>query len=86
MDLVRLNKLIKLVSISAVYVPDESEGMRINYWQTTSDLETGLEPDELCFYCTGEESGEEFMIAYNDIDLATDMFYKLELVDTSDIS
>ena len=80
-----ITKLIALVSRSAVYIQDGSEGIRINYWQTDSDLEAGLEPDELCFYGTGEESGEEYMISYSDIDLEKDMFYELKLVDTAEV-
>lgn len=79
-----ITKLIALVSRSAVYIQEGSEGIRINYWQTEDDLEAGLEPDELCFYGTGEESGEEYMIQYTDIDLENDMFYELKLVDTAD--
>ena len=85
MDLERLNKLIALVSDSAIYIEPNVEAIRINYWETATELEAGVEADELCFYGTGEESGEEYRIPYSNIDLEYDMFYELKLVDTSGI-
>lgn len=85
MDRARLDKLIALVSDSAIYIEPACEAIRINYWETATELEAGVEPDELCFYGTGEESGEEYRIAYSSIDLEYDMFYQLKLVDTSGI-
>ena len=80
-----LQKLIGIVSRSAIYVPFNGEGIRVNYWETESELEAGVEADELCFYGTGEETGEEYRIPYSIIDLENDMFYELKLVDTSEV-
>lgn len=81
----KFEKLISIVSRSAVYVPFNGEGIRVNYWETDSELEAGVEEDELCFYGTGEETGEEYRIPYSIIDLEKDMFYELKLVDTSEV-
>ena len=76
-----LNKLIAIVSTSAIYIEPNVEAVRINYYETEAELEAGVELDELCFYGTGEESGEEFRIPYSNISLESDMFYELKLVD-----
>jgi hypothetical protein len=81
MDKSQLTKLIAIVSTSAIYIEPNMEAVRINYWETDSELEAGVELDELCFYGTGEESGEEYRIPYTNIDLDADMFYELKLVD-----
>jgi len=80
-----VSHLISIVSRSAIYVPADSEGIRINYWQTEDDLVGDMGTDELCFYGTGEESGEEYMIPYSEINLAEDMFYELKLVDIASL-
>ena len=85
MDRARLDKLIALVSDSAIYIEPNCEAIRINYWETASELEAGVDIDDLCFMGTGEESGQEYRIAYSSIDLDYDMFYQLKLVDTSGI-
>ena len=79
-----INKLINIVGHSAVYIQEGSEGIRIDYYDTLDDLQDDMDEDELSFYGTGEETGEQYQIPYADIDLEKDMFYELKLVDTSD--
>ena len=76
-----ITKLINIVGRSAIYVPANCEGMRIDYYDTLGDLEADMTEDELGFYATGEESGEQYKIEYSEIDLEKDMFYELKLVD-----
>ena len=81
-----IKHLIKLVAQSAIYVPAESEGIRIDYYDTLDEIdENDLPEDEAGFYGTGEESGESYKIQYVDINLAEDMFYKLVLVDIAEV-
>lgn len=81
MDKGKLTKLMAIVSTSAIYIEPNVEAVRINYWETESELEKGVDIEDLCFYGTGEESGEEYRIPYANIDLDSDMFYELKLVD-----
>jgi len=74
-------KLIELVARSAIYVPADCEGIRIDYYDTLDDLEADMDEDELSFYGTGEDTGESYQISYADIDLENDMFYELKVVD-----
>ncbi len=76
-----IKHLIKLVAQSAVYCQPECESIRIDYYDTLDELVDDMTEDELSFYGTGEESGEQYQIAYADINLAEDMFYELKLVD-----
>ena len=78
-------KLINIVGRSAIYVPADCEGIRIDYYDTFDQLEEDMTEDELGFYGTGEETGEQYKIEYSEIDLEKDMFYELKLVDTADI-
>ena len=81
-----IEKLISIVARSAIYVQESGEGIRIDYYDTLDEMaENDLTEDELGFYGTGEESGEQYKIHYVDIDLEKDMFYELKLVDTSDL-
>lgn len=64
-----MNKARKIASESAIYIQEGAEAMAINC------------TDEDNFYCTGEESGEDYVIPYSDVNLDTDIFYKLVLVD-----
>lgn len=66
-------KVMYLVSQAAVYVPFNCEGIRINYW----DTDEKDEEFEGAFWGTGEESGEEYKIFFNEVDLKQDIFYKL---------
>ena len=78
-----ITKLINIVGRSAIYVPADCEGMRIDYYDTLGDLEADMTEDELGFYATGEESGEQYKVSYSEVDLEKDMFYELKLVDTA---
>ena len=81
-----LQKLISIVGRSAIYVQESGEGIRIDYYDTLDEMEENdLYEDELGFYGTGEESGDQYKIHYVDIDLEKDMFYELKLVDTSEV-
>ena len=76
-------KLIHIVGRSAVYIQEGSEGIRVDYYDTLDEMEENdLTEDELGFYGTGEESGEQYKIMYKDIDLEKDMFYELKVIDT----
>lgn len=80
-----INKLISIVGQSAVYVQANCEGIRIDYYDTLEELKDDMDEDELGFYGTGEESGEQYKIPYSEINLEEDMFYRLALVDTSEV-
>ena len=78
-----IEKLISIVARSAIYVQESGEGIRIDYYDTLDEMaENDLTEDELGFYGTGEESGEQYKIEYKDIDLERDMFYELKVIDT----
>ena len=66
-----MSKVIDIVEAAYVYIPFDSEALRINY----VDRDTGM------FFTTGEESGDEIAISFEDVDLERDMFYKLTLMD-----
>ena len=70
-------RVLMLASQAAIYIPADCEGIRIDYWDTELDDDTR----ECFIYGTGEESGEEYRIDFNDVDLDTDMFYKLTLME-----
>lgn len=80
-----IEKLIEIVGRSAVYVPADCEGIRIDYYDTMGELAEDMDEDELCFYGTGEETGEQYQISYSEIDLENDLFYELKLVDVETI-
>jgi hypothetical protein len=48
-----------------IYVPQDSESIRISHCE------------EDAFYGTGEDSGDEYKIHYEDVNLNQDLFYKL---------
>ena len=58
----------EMIQEAAIYVPFNCEGIRINSCE-----------DE-CFFGTGEESGEEYCITYEEVDLSKDLIYKLVLM------
>lgn len=76
-----IQKVMRVVSQSAVYIQGNAEGMQINYYDTGEDAEY----DDAGFYCTGEETGNEYKVPYSEVDLEKDMFYKLVLVDTAEV-
>lgn len=57
-----------MIQQAAVYVPFNCEGVRISHCE------------EDAFYGVGEESGDEYQIMYNEIDLDKDLIYKFVLI------
>ena len=58
------------VSEAAIYIPFNCEGIRISHYDT----------DRGCFFGQGEESGDEYTVFFEDVDLKNDAFYKLVLM------
>lgn len=85
MNTEQLNKLIRIVERSAIYVsPACEEGIRIDYQDTLEDLDEDFcAPQDLKFYGTGEETGSGYEILYCEINLEEDKFYELKEVDTA---
>jgi hypothetical protein len=71
-----------VVERAVYYVPYSGEAVNISHWDTENEDEDGANP---AFYGTGEESGEEFIIYFDEVDLDTDRFYKLALIDTKTV-
>ena len=67
-----IETVINIVESAYLYIPYNSEALRINH----TDREEGI------FYTTGEESGDEIAVSFEDVDLERDMFYKLVLMDS----
>ena len=65
-------KIVNILIESCLYIPEHTEAMRIDTFDET----------ECMLYCTGEETGESYAIAFEDIDMDTAMFYRFQLVDT----
>jgi hypothetical protein len=65
-----INLVRNIVSDAAIYCPVDVEAIRIDYHE-----------EEGGFYGQGEESGEEYYILYNEVDLKQDLFYKLVLIE-----
>lgn len=61
----------KKMDAAAVYIPFNCEAIRI----------TACDFDQECMYGVGEESGEDIQIWFDDVDLDSDMFYKLVLME-----
>ena len=70
-----IEKLKAMIEAAYIYIPYDSEALLINYY----DHEAGT------FHTTGEESGDEIQIEYEEVDLKRDMFYSLKLLDINDI-
>jgi hypothetical protein len=66
-----IETVINIVESAYLYIPYDSEALRINH----TDREEGL------FYTTGEESGDDIVVNFEDVNLETDLFYKLVLMD-----
>jgi len=73
-----IDKVIEIVEQAAIYSPVTGESIRIDYWDTPDE-----DPQEM-FYGTGEESGEEYGIRFDEVDLELDLFYKLVLINPKD--
>lgn len=70
-------KVMKLVAEAAIYVPFNCEGIRIEY----RDVNDKDDDNEGAFFGTGEESGDNYKVSFADVNLETDMFYKLVLME-----
>lgn len=65
-------KLIEFLSSIAAMVPNNGdEAMQVDV----------VDPEERAIYCTGEESGEQYYIGFDDFNPDDYMFYKLQLVE-----
>ena len=73
-----IEQVKEIVGRAAVYVPFDCEGVRIEYWDTDSNVE---DEEVSRFYGTGEESGEQYAIDFVDVDLDKDLFYELKLIE-----
>jgi hypothetical protein len=73
--MVDIDKVRAMIETAYLYIPYDSEALRINY----TDPEVGM------FYTTGEESGDEIAVSFDEVDLERDMFYRLKLLDINDI-
>lgn len=73
--MIDLEKIKAMIETAYLYIPYDSEALRINY----SDPEVGM------FYTTGEESGDDIAVSFEDVDLERDMFYRLQLLDLKDV-
>lgn len=66
-----MNDVKAIVESAAIYIPFNCEGTRI----------IATFGNEGYFLCEGEESGEQYEVQLDDVDLENDMFYKLELIE-----
>ena len=78
-----IEQVKEIVQRAAIYVPFNSEGIRIEYWDSEDEILEIAQDEEYTgrFFGVGEESGEEYAIDYADVDLAVDMFYELKLIE-----
>jgi hypothetical protein len=78
-----IDKVKTLVTKAAIYIPFNCEGIRINYYDSSDTIDEEQTMDEDYtgrFYGTGEETGEEYAIEYNEVNLEEDSFYGLVLL------
>jgi len=66
-----IEKVKQLANEAAVYIPEGSEGIRI----------VAVIEEEGYFLGEGEETGENYQITFEEVDLDNDMFYKLVLME-----
>jgi hypothetical protein len=77
-------ELVKaIVSRAAVYVPFDSEGIRIEYWDDDEEIASIAETEDYTgrFFGTGEETGDSYSIDYASVNLEEDSFYELKLIE-----
>ena len=65
-----INHIRSLIERTAVYVPADCEGIRIEY----------MEEDH--FVGVGEETGCEYSVEYAEVDLENDLLYELKLINS----
>lgn len=58
----------EMIQEAAVYVPFNCEGIRIDFCEDDA------------FFGTGEETGQEYKITYEEVDLDRDLIYKFVLM------
>jgi hypothetical protein len=66
-----IEKVKELVESAYIYIPFDHEALVISH----------CDHDDGMFFTTGEESGDEIAVKYEEVDLEKDMFYKLVLMD-----
>ena len=66
-----IEKVKQLANEAAVYVPFNCEGLRV----------VAVVEEEGYFLCEGEDSGDNYQIMFEEVDLDNDMFYKLVLME-----
>ncbi len=67
-----INKIKLVLEQTHLYIHrDMEECVLVNYCEDES------------FTATGQDTGEEYQIAYSEVDLKNDMFYKLQLIDVT---
>lgn len=81
----KLEKVKELASRCAIYIPYNCEAMRIDYYDSPEEITYNSDSADDTeyfgnFYGTGEESGDEYIIKFEDVNLENDMFYELKLV------
>ena len=64
-------KICSTFQEAALYIEEGSEAMKIDY----------VEEDECYALCTGEETGEQYRVYFENVDLETAMFYKYVLME-----
>jgi hypothetical protein len=70
-----LEKIQAMIEAAYLYIPYDHEALRINYVDT----------DAGTFHTTGEESGDDIVMTFSEVDLERDMFYSLKLLDLKDV-
>jgi hypothetical protein len=86
--MVNIDLVRRIIAEAAVYVPEDCEGIRIDHWDTPEDIaeQQTVDPDyQGGFVGTGEESLDEYEVAYADVDLEHDLFYKLVLIEVDSV-
>ena len=66
-----LANVAALAENADLYIQEEGEGMRIIACMSEEDY----------FLAEGEESGEQYQVDYDDVDLENDTFYRLQKMD-----
>ena len=66
-----LKTVASIIAETAVYIQSDSEPMRVDFNDTEDES----------FTATGEISGQEYFIAYSEVNITEDMFYKFALID-----
>jgi hypothetical protein len=62
-----------MIQNAALYVPADCEGIRVDRC------------DDDYFVGTGEESGDEYRVYYDEVDLEKDLIYKLVLMNVDEV-